>query len=176
MSIDSTLFRQVMRRFPTGVALLTVCDGDEIHGMTANSFTSVSLHPTLMLVCITKTNATHDLVLRTGSFALNILSYAQQDIARRFAHQAPQPLDPFAGIAYHPAATGAPILDNCIGYLDNRVIAMHDGGDHTIFIGEVQAAGFGSAHDAAPLLWLDGKYQSLDDTEPETILLPSHIA
>jgi flavin reductase (DIM6/NTAB) family NADH-FMN oxidoreductase RutF len=164
-----------MRRFPTGVTLLTVRDGDQVHGMTANSFTSVSLNPTLVLVCITKGNVTHDFVSGTGIFALNILSEHQEYLARRFAHQAAQPAAPFADIAYRSAVTGAPVLDDCIAYLDNRVIAAHDAGDHTIFIGEVQAAEFGKARQANPLLWLDGKYKSLNDSDPETILLASQM-
>lgn len=162
MSIDPTLFRQVMRRFPTGVTILTVRHGERIHGMTANSFTSVSLDPTLVLICITKVTTTHDLVARAGIFALNILSARQAHLAKRFAKQVVAPADPFAGIAHHRATTGAPIFDDCIAYLDCRVVAAHAAGDHTIFIGAAQAAGFGRARDARPLLWLNGEYASPD--------------
>lgn len=170
MSIDSILFRQVMRRFPTGVTVLTVHDGEQIHGMTANSFTSVSLDPTLVLVCIDKRNVTHSLVKHAGHFALNILGEHQEHLAKRFAKQVAQPADPFADIQHHRAATSAPIFDECIAYVDCRLVATHDAGDHTVFIGEVQAAGFGNARDAAPLMWLDGKYTSLRDSAPHTFL------
>ncbi len=163
-----------MRRFPTGVTILTVRDGDRIHGMTANSFTSVSLDPTLVLVCITKGSTTHKLVSRAGNFAMNILSAQQEHLAKRFAKQAAQPIDPFADIAHHRAATGAPILDDCVAYLDSRVVAAHDAGDHTIFIGQVQAAGLANAR-TSPLFWLDGKYISLDDREQNAILLSTHV-
>ncbi len=175
MTIDSMQFRQVMRRFPTGVTLLTSRDDQRVHGMTANSFTSVSLDPTLVLVCVKKNSRTHDFVLRANRFALNILSEHQAYLAQRFAHQSVMPAEPFADIAFHTDATGAPILDDCIAYVDCRVAAAHDAGDHTIFIGAVQAAGFGSARDEQPLIWLDGKYTSLSDSESQMLLLTSQV-
>ncbi|MBI5649382.1 MAG: flavin reductase [Chloroflexi bacterium] len=165
ISADAPTFRQVMRRFATGVTLLTTRESDHVHGMTANSFTSVSLDPLLALVCIKKNNATHQHVAQTKIFAINILSAAHIEIAKRFAHQVPQPPDPFFDLAYHSAATGAPILDDCIAYLDCRVVAAHSAGDHTIFIGEVHALGFGTARAARPLIWLDGKYVSLSESQ-----------
>ncbi len=159
--IDPTTFRKVMRKFATGIAVLTVRDGQAPHGMTANAFASVSLSPTLVLVCIDNTNTTHRLVSLAGSFAMNILSDEQKSLARRFAKQVAIPVDPFADIPFHPAATGAPIFDDCIAYLDCRVVAAHAAGDHTIFVGEVEEAGYGNARDQDPLLWLDGDYNSL---------------
>ena len=173
MTIDSMQFRQVMRRFPTGVTLLTSRDDQRVHGMTANSFTSVSLDPTLVLVCVKKNSRTHVFVLRANRFALNILSEHQAYLAQRFAHQSVMPAEPFADVAFHADATGAPILDDCIAYVDCRLTAAHDAGDHTIFIGTVQAIGFGNARDAQPLIWLDGAYTSLSDSE--TLLLTSHV-
>ncbi len=161
VSIDPLLFRRVMRRFATGVTVLTVRDGEIIHGMTANSFTSVSLSPTLVLVCILNGSTTHDFVSRAGHYAINILSHTQVDLAQRFAKQVLVPSEPFADVPYHSAVTGAPIFDECLGYIDCRVIAAHPAGDHTIFLGEVLAAGFGQAPDG-PLLWLEGKYESVE--------------
>lgn len=160
VTIDATSFRQVMRKFATGVTVLTVRDAERLHGMTANAFASVSLSPTLVLVCILKGSTTHDFVSRAGSFAMNILSADQEHLAMRFAKQTAAPADPFADIAQHSVATGAPIFDDCVAYVDCRVVAAHDAGDHTIFVGEVQAADFGSARDRPPLLWLDGKYET----------------
>jgi flavin reductase (DIM6/NTAB) family NADH-FMN oxidoreductase RutF len=159
--IDSKFFRHVMRKFATGVTVLTVRDGGLLHGMTANAFASVSLSPTLILVCIEKGNTTHDFISRSGSFAMNILSATQELLARRFAKQIVVPTDPFADLAYHSAATGAPILDDCIAYVDCHVIATHAAGDHTIFVGRVEAAGFGSAHEQAPLVWFNGDYAEI---------------
>jgi flavin reductase (DIM6/NTAB) family NADH-FMN oxidoreductase RutF len=174
VSIDPTTFRRVMRRFATGVTVLTVRDGERIHGMTANAFTSVSLSPTLTLICVKKPGTTHELITHAGNFAINILSDAQESIAKRFAKQAPIPADPFADIAYHSAVTGAPILDDCIAYTDCRVIAAHDAGDHTIFVGQVQDAGFGKARSAKPLLWLDGRYTTLKDESDDLLLLAAN--
>lgn len=161
VSVDPLYFRRVMRKFATGVTVLSVRDGETIHGMTANAFASVSLSPTLVLICIEQGNTTHAFVSRAGNFAMNILSVEQEVLAKRFAKQLGAPADPFADIAFHSAATGAPIFDDCIAYVDCRVVAAHDAGDHTIFVGQVEAAGFGSAREQTPLLWLDGKYASV---------------
>ena len=160
MPVDPTLFRSVMRRFPTGVTVMTVRDGNLIHGMTANSVTSVSLAPTLVLVCVINGSTTMGLVKRAHSFALNILSAAQRGWAERFAKQVPVPADPFADIAFHSEVTGSPVFDECIAFLDCQVVAEHLAGDHTIYIGQVVAQGFGRSVGAAPLIWLDGKYKS----------------
>ena len=159
--IDSKFFRHVMRKFATGVTVLTVRDGESLHGMTANAFASVSLSPTLVLVCIEKGKTTHGFVSRAGNFAMNILSAEQERLARRFAKQTVVPTDPFADIAYHSAATGAPIFEDCIAYVDCHVTAAHEAGDHTIFVGHVEAAGFGSAQEQAPLVWFNGDYAEI---------------
>lgn len=156
--VDPTTFRHVMRKFATGVTLLTVRDGETVHAMTANAFASVSLDPTLVLVCVEKTATSHGLISHAGLFALNILSNRQEELARRFAKQTAVPADPFADVPIHAAATGAPIIDDCVAFLDCRVVAAHAAGDHTIFVGQVEQAGFGPARDEEPLLWLDGAY------------------
>ena len=160
MPVDWNAYRAAMRHFATGVALLTVRDGEAIHGMTANSFTSVSKDPTLVLVCIQKGTATHAFVARAQNFALNILGDDQRHLAQRFAKQIPVPSDPFADIAHHRGATGAPIFDRAVAYVDSRVVAMHDGGDHTIFVGAVEDAAVGNAHENL-LLWYNGNYHAL---------------
>jgi len=160
MPVEWKTFREAMRHFATGVAVLTVCDGDTIHGMTANAFTSVSKDPMLMLVCIMKDSVTHGLVAHAKNFALNILSDDQRALAQRFAKQTPVPTDPFADIPHHRGATGAPIFDEAIAYVDCRVVAMHDGGDHTIFVGQVEATGLGKTHQDL-LLWYNGNYHAL---------------
>ncbi len=151
-----------MRRFATGVTVVTIRDGDLIHGMTANSFTSVSLHPTLALISILNGSTTHEFISHAGTFAVNILSEKQESLAKRFAKQVPVPPEPFGDIAYHTAVTGAPIFDDAMAYVDCQVVAAHIAGDHTIFVGEVLDAGFGGAHDANPLVFIDGQYISLE--------------
>lgn len=161
MPPDWNTFREAMRRFATGVAIMTVRDGDAIYGMTANAFTSVSKEPMLILVCVMKDSITHERVSRTRSFALNILGAHQQQLAQRFAKQVTPPPDPFADIKHHRAVSGAPIFDDCASYVDCRVIAAHDGGDHTIFVGQVEEAGLGRSRDAL-LLWVHGGYHSVE--------------
>jgi flavin reductase (DIM6/NTAB) family NADH-FMN oxidoreductase RutF len=161
MPTDWNTFREAMRRFATGVAIMTVRDGDAIHGMTANAFASVSKDPMLVLICVMKDSITHDLVSRGRNFALNILGAHQRYLAQRFAKQTVPPLDPFLDIQHHRAVTGAPIFEDCVSYVDCRVVAAHDGGDHTIFIGQVEEAGLGKSHDAL-LLWVHGDYHSVE--------------
>ncbi len=160
MAVDPTLFRSLMRRFPTGVTVMTVRDGTAIHGMTANSVTSVSLAPTLILVCVINGSTTMGMVTRVKKFGLNILSAEQRSRAERFAKQVPIPADPFADIPFHTEVTGSPIFDDCIAFLDCTVVAEHLAGDHTIYVGQVVAQGFGTSAGTPPLLWLDGKYKS----------------
>jgi len=159
--VDWNTFREAMRRFATGVAILTVRDGEMIHGMTANAFASVSKDPMLVLVCVMKDSLTHAMVSRTRNFALNVLSAHQRPLAQRFAKQVTPPLDPFSDISYHRAVTGAPIFEDCASYVDCRVVAAHDGGDHTIFIGQVEAAGMGASRDKL-LLWVHGDYHAVE--------------
>lgn len=161
MPVDPIQFRLAMRRFATGVTVVTVRDGDKIHGMTANSFTSVSLSPTLILICVMNASTTLEMISRAHAFAVNVLSAAQRPWAERFAKQIIVPGDPFENIRYHAEATGAPIFDDCIAYLDCTLTAAHPAGDHTIIVGEVKTLGYGSSRDAAPLLWLDGKYAAV---------------
>ncbi len=161
MPTDWNTFREAMRRFATGVAIMTVRDGNAIHGMTANAFTSVSKDPMLMLVCVMKDSITHDMVSRGKNFALNILGAHQRHLAQRFAKQIVPPLDPFFDIQHHPAVTGAPIFDDCASYVDCHVAAAHDGGDHTIFVGQVEAAGLGKSREPL-LLWVHGDYHSVE--------------
>lgn len=161
MPTDWNTFREAMRHFATGVALLTVRDGETIHGMTANAFTSVSKEPMLMLVCIMKDSATHAIVARANNFAINILASDQRGLAQRFAKQIEPPPNPFADLKHHRAVTGAPIIDGCVAYVDCRVVAAHDGGDHTIFVGQVEAAELGKDHSQL-LIWVGGNYHTLN--------------
>jgi flavin reductase (DIM6/NTAB) family NADH-FMN oxidoreductase RutF len=128
--------------FPTGVTVVTarVGKGDPV-GLTVNSFTSVSLDPPLVLVCIDRASDSHDPILAAGSFAVNILSSAQSALARRFAG------DPasgrFDGVAWHAGAGDAPVLSGVAAWLACTLDAAHAAGDHTILVGRVDAAGLG---------------------------------
>ena len=149
-------FRRAMGRFATGVTLITTRLGDELHGMTANAVTSLSLDPMLVLVCVDKTADTHDILAKAGVFAVNILNEEQAEISNRFAKKE---FDGAHGLDDLPLAfgvTGAPIIEGALAYLDCRTGTEHHGGDHTIFIGEVAEAR--ELSDAKPLIFYRGKY------------------
>ena len=154
MSIDPGAFRRILGHFVTGVTVITTRDGSGAPaGLTANAFTSVSLDPPLVLVCVDRTSETHELIARTGAFAVNILAVGQEAVARRFADEDRERR--FDGITWREQVTGAPVFDGVLAWVDCRVHATADGGDHTIYIGEVLAADSGAG---APLLFHRGAY------------------
>lgn len=160
MSIDPDLFRQVMSQFATGITIVTTRAGEEIHGLTANSFCSVSLEPPLVLVCVDKSAHSHDLIAAGHNFAVNILKASQENLARRFATNNLPADERFAEIPFRAEITGAPILLESLGWLDCRLFAMHPGGDHTIYVGEVLA--LGRNQDDEPLLYFQSGYQKFE--------------
>jgi 3-hydroxy-9,10-secoandrosta-1,3,5(10)-triene-9,17-dione monooxygenase reductase component len=159
--VDTRLFRDVMGRFVTGITLVTVYEDGYPHGMTVNSFTSVSLDPALILVCLDKNATTTDVVQRTGRFAVNILSADQEHLARQFADDENE-RDRFKGLTYTLSDEETPILNDVLGFLSCTVKDAVDGGDHVIFIAEVADL----AHDdddRKPLAYYRGNYKTLAD-------------
>lgn len=159
MSIDSETLRTVMRHWTTGVTVLTARDGAHAHGMTVNSFTSVSLEPPLVLVSIERNTRTYGLVEQARAFAISILGEHQAELSDHFAGRNTEITDRLDGWPTFTAVTGAPILRDNIGYLDCVVVAAHPAGTHTLFIAEVVAAQ--AASDAAPLIYFNRGYHSL---------------
>lgn len=153
--IDESEFRRVIGHFATGVAVVTSCMDDGAGcGLTVSSVASVSLDPTLVLVCLAHDCDTHDWLQRAGFFAANFIEEGKgETIARRFAGSGTD--DKFRGLAWHTERTGAPVLDDALAWLDCRVVAAHPAGDHTIFVGEVLAA---DAREGTPLLYYRGGY------------------
>jgi flavin reductase (DIM6/NTAB) family NADH-FMN oxidoreductase RutF len=164
MSVDPNAFRQVMGRFATGVTIVTTAHGAQRAGITVNAFCSVSLDPALVLVCIEHRNYAHDLITESGAFAVNFLSSEQADVSRCFASQGDAKLTDFCDVATHTVATGAPIFDECLAFVDCRVTAVYPGGDHSIIIGRVEAQGSSDAH---PLLYYRARYGRLERDELE---------
>lgn len=159
MSITPELFRQTMGTFATGVTVVCFRRRDGLPGgLTVNSFTSVSLVPPLVLVCIDKKAESHDEMLAATSFSVNVLSADQEELSRRFATSKLTAKERFEGVDWQPAANGAPLLAGCLSYVTCGLSARHDAGDHTIFVGEVTAA---EVRDAEPLLFFRGKYGRL---------------
>jgi flavin reductase len=155
-------FRSVMSRFATGVTVMTCLHSDEPHGMTANAITSVSLDPLLVLVCVGREAEMSRLVRESGNFALSILPAGSDDLSTHFADGSrPSGTDQFVGVAVHDAVTGAPILADALGWLDCRVAAIHDGGDHDIVVGEVVACDVGP--DGPALGYFRSDYVTIGD-------------
>ena len=147
-----------MGHFATGVAVITTRDTDgRQYGLTANAVCSVSLDPPLLLVCIDKRAESHPVFARSGSFCVNILRYGHEDLSRRFAVSGG---DKFGEISHRQGRTGAPILDDALGVVECRVVAAHEAGDHTIYLGQVEHL---DAFEGDPLLFFRGKYRRLSE-------------
>ena len=159
---DAQTFRQAWGKFATGVSVITTTQADgEIHGMTANGITSVSLDPLLALVCAGHSTASHPLIKESGRFAINILSEDQRPIAEYYA----RPSDQKTGdvpMSFSRTAQGAATLDGSLAYMDCRVVSEYVAGDHTIFIGEVEEIAIDADGDR-PLLYFEGKFNRLSD-------------
>ncbi|MCL6645934.1 MAG: flavin reductase family protein [Dehalococcoidia bacterium] len=158
-AIDAAAFRELMGRFATGVTVITVAEDERYHGMTANAVTSVSLDPILLLVCVDKTTHTHGMLSRSGRFAVNILAADQERVSRLFAQKMDPEVRSLRGERFHLAASGSPVLSEALAYLDCRVTSAYEGGDHTIFVGEVVDGA--TLRDAPPLIFYRGGYRAL---------------
>ncbi len=158
--IDPELLRAVMRRWATGIALVTATGQEGPHGMTVSSFTSVSLDPPTILIALERNSRTHRCVQESGAFAVSILAEDQRELADRFAGRA-EVNDRFQDVEHRTASTGAPILSSCLAYLDCRVLASQIVASHTVFVGEVIEAGVGAA--SPPLVYFDREYRRLHD-------------
>lgn len=155
MSFDSRNFRTALGHFATGITVVTTFDGDEVHGMTANSFSSVSLEPPLVLVCVAKKNRTHQLLPETKRFAINILSEEQEAVSRYFAGDRDEN-EPFRVL--EEARAKSPVFDGVLAWLDCSLWQTYDGGDHSIFVGEVEDL---HVFGGKPLLFFQGAYGTL---------------
>jgi flavin reductase (DIM6/NTAB) family NADH-FMN oxidoreductase RutF len=158
MSVDGDRFRRIVGNFATGVTVLTL---PEPHGMTANAVSSVSLDPPLVLVCVDHGTECYELLVGgTNGYCLNILAADQRDLGEYYADMTDIEADPFESRPTRTAATGAPIFANAIGYLDCSIEAAHEAGDHTIYVGRVEAADLLDG-DADPLLFFRGEWDEL---------------
>jgi 3-hydroxy-9,10-secoandrosta-1,3,5(10)-triene-9,17-dione monooxygenase reductase component len=151
-------FRNVLGAFATGVTVVTSMSDGEPVGMTAQSFSSVSLNPPLVLFCPTKTSRAWPMIHRSGHFCVNLLAEGQQDLSNTMARSG---ADKFAGVAWTPSKTGAPLLDGALGYVDCTIFAVHEAGDHYVVIGRVEDLDVTDQEN--PLLFYKGSYRSLSD-------------
>lgn len=159
MALPKDEFRRLIGCFATGVTIITAARGEEVRGMTANAVTSVSLDPLLLLVCVDKSTITHQFMEESAAFAVNILAEDQEQISRALASRESMDARRLVGYAYRPGQNGAPILEGCVAYLECRVAEIFPGGDHSIFIGQVEEGSI--MREAQPLIFYRGKYVKL---------------
>jgi flavin reductase (DIM6/NTAB) family NADH-FMN oxidoreductase RutF len=161
LAADASAMRAVRRRWASSVAVVTTRDGDGLRGATATACTIVSLDPPLALVCLDRSGRMATAVPEAGVFAISILNRDQTFLADRFAGIGPLPDRQLTGVRHRLAASGCPILDGSLAWLDCRVRDVHDGGDHVVIVGIVDTVGFGDDTDD-PLLSYDGRYRALE--------------
>jgi flavin reductase (DIM6/NTAB) family NADH-FMN oxidoreductase RutF len=142
-----------MRRFPTGVAIVTTTLDGRVHGFTANAFASVSLEPPTVLICVNRIATAHPLIAASQRFCVNILALDQRRLAERFAGG--EPRSRFDRVAYRIGVTGSPILEGTVAHVDCEVTEELSASTHSIFLGTVLDAGW---RDAAPLGYFDRAY------------------
>lgn len=154
MTVSADLFREVFRRWPSGVAVVTARHDGPAHGMVIGSFCSLSSEPPLVMISAGETSRTRDIIDRGGIFAVSILSSAQTAIFERFAGlDRAFDNDRFVGLATTETPNGLPIFPDALAWVDCRVVARHPGAGYTIFVGEVVAASLGGAAEDAPLVY-----------------------
>lgn len=155
-AVDSTLFRRVCGRFPTGVTVITVRDADgHPHGVTISSFSSLSLNPQLVMVCIDLRSGVLGHFLESAHFGINVLAEDQEQHSRRFASTSESR---FHGIDWHEAESGVPLLDGVLAHLECSTTRWFEAGDHVVLIGEVLRAG---CREGKPLVFFASKYAAL---------------
>jgi 3-hydroxy-9,10-secoandrosta-1,3,5(10)-triene-9,17-dione monooxygenase reductase component len=153
---DAESFRSTLGHFATGVTIITAIDDGEPVGMAANSFTSVSLDPPLVLFCAAKSSSTWPRIRNARQFTVNILDEHQEDLCRLFAQKG---ADRFAQVDWHRSVAGSPVLHDVHAYIDCDMWAEHEAGDHVIVVGRVLELGVSA--DAGPLLFYRGAYGRL---------------
>ena len=160
MGFAAAEFRQTLGAFATGVTVITTRGEAHDYGMTATAFSSVSLDPPLVLVCIITGARGAEVIPANGVFAVNILSAEQEQLSNYFVSKdRPRGRDAFAEIPHREVASGAPVIDGVAAFVDCRLVSTYEEGDHVIFIGEVLALGVDS--EVEPLIFHGGGYRLL---------------
>ena len=159
-SFDPRELRRALGAFATGVTVITTRGPDHCCGMTANAFSSLSLDPPLVLVCVRRSSELRRAIAANGAFAVNILSADQEPLSRYFASpQRPRGPAAFRDVGWRPSGSGSPILDGCAGHLDCRLRSVQLAGDHVIVIGAVTDLGVREGR--SPLLFVHGRYATV---------------
>jgi len=157
--MDPREFRTTLGHFPTGVAVVTTHDADfGPVGVTVSSFNAVSLEPALVLFSIGKTSPCHRSFDAADGIAIHVLGHGQHELSTRFARGG---TEKWAGLDYVRGKSGSPLLNDALAIFECRPYARYDGGDHTIFVVEVQSM---RARDGEPLVFCRGSYRALSET------------
>jgi len=157
MLIDPSTFRATLGRFASGITVITARDADGRDvGMTVSAFSSLSLDPPLVLICIDNGASVAPVLEHCELFGINVLSDEQEPISRRFAEKE---VDRFEGVAYHRGQHGIALLDGALAQMECRVHARYPAGDHTILVGAVEGT---AVHEGHPLVYYRGGYGRLD--------------
>jgi 4-nitrophenol 2-monooxygenase / 4-nitrocatechol 4-monooxygenase, reductase component len=159
-AVDQQAFRDVIGRFTSGVTVITTAVDGVRFGTTASAFSSLSLEPPMILVCLNKTSETQAAVLQAGAFAVNILSEGQQDVAYRFARKG----DKFGDLEHDVGRRGVPVLRDTLAHLECDIAETVTGGTHTVFLGAVTVA---AGHDGTPLTYYRGRFGRLESVREE---------
>ena len=161
-SVQADQLRQTMRYWATGVTVVTAAHDGERHGMTVNSFTSLSLSPPLVMVSLEQHTRTHALVQHSGAYGVTLLHVSQQTISDRFAGRDTETVDRFEALTTFTLESGSPLIEGGLAYLDCRVVDTYQAGTHTLFIARLLAAQDGQADQYAhPLLYFNRQYRNI---------------
>jgi flavin reductase (DIM6/NTAB) family NADH-FMN oxidoreductase RutF len=159
MTITSEQYRDALRHFPSGVTIVTIKAGEQVHGLTVSAFASVSPEPPLIAIIIDHRHRAHALLEREDAvFAANILRQNQVELANRFAWVKDE--DRFLEGNWTTAVTGAPVLADALAWLDCTVVGRHAAGTHTIYVGKVRASQV-PGPDEPPLVYWNRGYRQL---------------
>jgi 3-hydroxy-9,10-secoandrosta-1,3,5(10)-triene-9,17-dione monooxygenase reductase component len=150
---DEGRFRQVLGHFASGVTVITAASANGPVGLAVGSFVSVSLEPPFVGFLPKTTSSSWPQIEASGHFCVNVLAEAQEDVCRRFASTGE---DKFRGLGWHTAASGAPILDGILAWIDCNIETVTEAGDHYFVLGRVRDLAV--VHDGAPLLFFRGGY------------------
>jgi flavin reductase (DIM6/NTAB) family NADH-FMN oxidoreductase RutF len=158
LPIDRGQFKSLLRRWTSGVTVVTTRAGEDVAGMTVSSFSAVSLDPPMVLFCADKSALTLPVLARAGVFAVNVLAADQFELSAQFALSGNEELR-FEGLVCREGPTGSPWLPDTVAVLDCRTVATHDAGDHVIYVGQVEAAEIDLERE--PLVYYDAAYRRL---------------
>jgi len=151
MAVDNDLFKELMRRFAAGVTLVTFNENNKFGGLTVSSFCSLSMNPPLVLICIDRKIVSHESLKNSDTFGINICNSGQGKLAWDFANSNIDKNELIKSLPHTLTDSGTPLLDECLASMECKITEKHEGGDHTIFIGQIENGNFDDNSD--PLIY-----------------------